>query len=183
MFPPGSIVAEDGTPHHGWTTQLLPYLDYPHIYGQIDMNVPWNAPANANAFRTPLPVLIDPSITPVAMTDANGYGVSHYAGNALVLAPNQGMHLSEMKDGTSNTVLAGGAFGNYQPWGSPGNVRDLTAGLNTSPDGFGSQGKRGTALLFADGSVRMVGPDVNINVLKAIATPAGGEDVSGLDIP
>jgi hypothetical protein len=81
-------------------------------------------------------------------------------------------------DGTSNTILAGEAWAAYKPWGHPRSWRDPAAGIRTTPDTFGSPMRSDQAqFLMADGSVRTVNRKVGLDVLKALATPDGGEDL------
>ena len=62
----------------------------------------------------------------------------------------------------------------FKAWGDPTNVRDLAAGLGQSATQFG--GTNGaTQILMLDGSVRTLTDNVAPSVLKALATPAGGE--------
>ena len=81
-------------------------------------------------------------------------------------------------DGTSNTILAGEAAGNFKPWGNPENRRDPSNGIQAGPDSYGSPGSPGAVFLFCDGSVRYLSKAVNPDVLKAFATPAGGEIIT-----
>ena len=65
----------------------------------------------------------------------------------------------------------------------PANWRDPALGLHTSPDSFGGPHRKVSLILMCDGTVRSVRHDVSIEVMKAIATPNGGEttNLSGLD--
>jgi len=66
----------------------------------------------------------------------------------------------------------------FKPWGSPTNWRDPQIGLNKSPHGFGGPWKGGmTNLVMADGSVRPIHEDIDPVVLKALSTPAAGDEV------
>src|SRR6056297_3150668 len=42
VFPPGSIVGEDGTAHQGWAYSILPFVDQAPLFNQIDPDTPWN---------------------------------------------------------------------------------------------------------------------------------------------
>ena len=74
------------------------------------------------------------------------------------------------------------AFGevnaNFSPWGRPMNVRDPARGINRGPYGFGgAPGSGGAHFAMADGSVRFVSEKISPAVLKALATPNGGEEI------
>ncbi len=67
---------------------------------------------------------------------------------------------------------------NFPPWGKPMNVRDPAKGINTSPYGFGGPRYAGRAQFgMADGSVHFIRDNVSPDVMRALATPAGGEHV------
>jgi hypothetical protein len=94
-----------------------------------------------------------------------------------MIQPGRKRPFSEITDGTSNAILAGEVNANFEPWGKPGNCRDPRLGLNKSPHGFGSPFIGGGHFLMADGAVKFISENIDPQVLKAIATPDGGEPV------
>ncbi|QDT88500.1 DUF1559 domain-containing protein [Gimesia algae] len=179
-FPMGGTFDKTGQPQHSWITQLLPYLDHKSLYDQIDFNQSWTAADNREPFETNFILLQSPGM-PYDFTeeegDAAGYKPAHYAANSRVLSANSGMDLRKIKDGSSNTILAGEVRSGIKAWGDPTNFRDPTEGINRSPRGFGSKFKGGTHVLLSDGMVRFVSEDIDPSVLKALSTPNGGEPV------
>ncbi len=67
------------------------------------------------------------------------------------------------------------------------NVRDPARGINRSPEGFGGPpGWNGAMFLMCDGSVKFLSENTDLSVMKALATPTGGEtnpDDSALPYP
>jgi hypothetical protein len=64
----------------------------------------------------------------------------------------------------------------FRPWGDPINWRDPAKGINQVHDGFGGPtGSHAVQFLLADGSVRRIGDDIDPTVLRALATPAAGD--------
>jgi hypothetical protein len=95
-----------------------------------------------------------------------------------VFPGNHGLKLpKDFSDGTSNTLLYGEVSAGFRPWGHPLNVRDPARGLRPTADAFHGPSSAGINFALADGSVRTVLPTVSPAVLKALATPAGGETV------
>ncbi len=184
-FPAGGTFDLTGRPLHSWVTQTLPYWqpnDRPQLSDQIQHDVPWDDPRNAQPLQQQFMMLINPGIVggPFAYDeptdfDANQYALSHYAANILVIGPRGPLRIKDITDGTSNTFMAGEVNANFRPWGDPFNFRDLALGINHSPDGFGSPFQGGAYLLRVDGSAQFISEDVDIDLLKAPATPAGGE--------
>jgi hypothetical protein len=94
-----------------------------------------------------------------------------------MFGPNTSVALEDIRDGTSNTIMAGEVNANFRPWGHPVNLRDPARGINTSPDSFGSPFAGGMHFLLCDGHSRFVSEDIDSAVLKALATPDGGEHI------
>ncbi|MEK6248196.1 MAG: DUF1559 domain-containing protein, partial [Planctomycetales bacterium] len=175
-FPPGAIAAEDGTNYLGWQASLLPYVDQSPLFSQIQMGEAWNGPLNKPLYTQPVQAYWNPAIS--EQFSGDGLALSHYAGNSQVFPTNVSFGIRNMKDGTSNTLLVGEVSAGLKPWGDPTNLRDPAAGLGRTPTQFGGPFQNGTTFLLADGSVRFLLEDINPEILKALSTPDGGEDVS-----
>ncbi|MHB9005008.1 MAG: DUF1559 family PulG-like putative transporter [Coriobacteriia bacterium] len=175
VLPSGGPVNRYGEMQHSWETMLLPYVEQAN--NMPDLNLPWNHPDNAKHFKVIVDVFINPAVDSEAV-DAQGYALSHYAVNSRLLGTNRGARIEDVTDGTSNTILAGEVNDGFKPWGHPVNCRDPAAGLYGSADTFGGLGQdRRTAFLMLDGSVRYLDKNTDPAVLRALATPAGGEKV------
>ena len=173
---PTGVLSADGTPLHSWQTQMLPFVDQAPLYNSINLDQPWNDTANSPMFRNSIATYLNPGVA-ASQFAADGSAASHYSLNSGLTTVPQPLSLRDVTDGTSNTLYAGEAVGNFKGWGDPANTRDPAAGLNAGPDGFGGPYVGGANLLMMDGSVRFVANDVDPAVLKAIATPSGNETV------
>jgi hypothetical protein len=174
QFPPRA--EDDGEVRVSWQTAMLPYLDSQFIYNHIDRQLAWDDPANLQASGNVVKRYLQPAIAETK--EARGYALSHYALNQQMLGEAGGMVIRKMSDGTTTTVAFGEVGGGYKPWADPSNVRDVSAGLAPGPATFGNPSGEGGFMAFADGSVKWMSRDTDPGVLKAIATPAGGEEVS-----
>ena len=179
-FPPGGTFNQYGEAQHSWETMLLPYIEYAES-APPRKDLPWNSPENAESVKKPISVFLNPGIGggPKGIEySSDGYALSHYSVNSRVMHGNFAVRREDVKDGLSNTIMGGEVNANFRPWGDPVNWRDPAVGLGKSPDGFGGPWKSGvTQFLFMDGSVRALSNDTDPQVLKALSTPAGGEDV------
>ena len=175
-LPPGVTMAEYGVLLHGWQTMILPYMELYTLFDRIDLQKPWDDPVNLPVFREPVYAYLSPAIR------ENGFPgpyFSHYEGNVRVVGGTRGSRLAEITDGFNNTILAGEVAGDFQPWGKPGQWRDTADGINRDhARGFGSRFPGGATFVFLDGSVKFLKNTIDLKVLKALGTPAGGEVVS-----
>jgi hypothetical protein len=175
-MPAGVITDAHGRMLHGWQTGLLPYIEQEALYQQIRLDLPWSHAANAKPLQTAIRTFLQPQVRDHA--NADGYALSHYAGNVRVLGGDMARRIpADFPDGLSTTLLAGEAAGNFKPWGHPANWRDPALGLNKTPDGFGSAGRQTVQFVMADASVRSISDTVSPTVLKALSTPDGGEKI------
>jgi hypothetical protein len=181
MFPPGGFFGADDKMHHSWQTFVLPQIDRANLFNQIDFDVPWDDPRNTPTFQTEVPIYLFPGNGEAV--GSGGLALSHYAGNLNVLPKvkmsreNHPLRISEIYDGTSNTMVAGEVGEGFKPWGSPANLRDPSLGLNKGESSFGRASGDGAYLLFCDGSVEFVRNDVDQELLRRISLPSDGQPV------
>ncbi len=141
----------------------------------------WDGPTNIELVRGAIPDLVNPILGWEGQFDERGLALMHYAGNVRVFPVNRSLRISDIRDGTSNTLFVGEVAERFQPWASPWNVRDPADGINRVPWGFGGPpGQSGAQFLLCDGTVRLISRQVDPAVLKALSTPDGNESV-GVD--
>lgn len=173
-FPSG--IFRNGQPLHSWETEILPFLDQVEYRQKIDETQPWNSKRNAKLFQRAIPVFILPG---AKQHYSQGYGLSYYALNNHVFYPDSEARLDRIPDGLNSTLMGGEVYSRVRAWGDPINFRDPARGINQHVDGFGAPWKAGGAnMLFLDGSARFINENIDPKILKALATPNGGEDVS-----
>lgn len=144
-------------------------------------DLPWDSLENRAIFTKLPSIFVNPglgTLYPHAefMFDEHGYGLNSYSANHLVMGENGwwGKHSFNADD---STILFGEVRSHFHPWGKPGNVRDLSLGINKRPSGFGGPFKNGCQFSFLSGEVRLIDEGVDPKVLEAMATPDGGETV------
>ncbi len=187
-FPAGATLDPAGRPLHSWITQSLPYWDssseikIQELHGQIQHDLPWSHPRNQPPLAEPLNVVLNPGVLKQSYYhedsvefDAENRALAHYAANIAVLGVGRRIAIKDITDGTSNTLLTGEVNSQFRAWGDPLNLRDVTLGINHSPAGFGSPFQGGAFFLRVDGSVHFVSENIDPDLLKATATPDGGE--------
>lgn len=185
----GGTMTADGRPLHGWVTLLGGYAGI--STEDVEFQTPWNEEPNARLFRCQTALVVNPSVS--ELFDSEGFGLSHIAANIrampiIVFDADKGVRQQRIeeanpayRDGRSTTILLGQVSAGLQPWGSPRNVRDPAAGLGT-PGGFSAPpGQESVLVGMADGSVRSLSLSTSPEVLRALATPDGGEPLPPFD--
>jgi prepilin-type N-terminal cleavage/methylation domain-containing protein/prepilin-type processing-associated H-X9-DG protein len=225
---------------HGCWPFLLPYLEQEALAREYRWDVDFFDPANQPAVATPLRILQCPAapetdrVVDAGHSDGaflNGgrgacidYGPVQGVGPGLAalglieppgnyegaLPENRLTQVTDITDGTSNTLLVAedagrpqrwqsgrlvpGAFSFGGPWASSANpvlIRGSSADGSQAPGSCAmnctndrqpySFHAGGANFLFADGAVHFLPAGMSIRVLAALATRAGGEVVSGED--
>ena len=168
---PRAVFDKEGTPLLSWRVQILPYLEEDALYKEFHLDEAWDSPHNK-----PLIAKI-----PAVYQNLNRPpdGKTNYlapVGPGTVFKGKTGKKITEITDGTSNTILLVEANEDRAvEWTKPD---DLAVDLNKPLAGLGQLRPNGFYAAFCDGSVQMLPSDINPDVLKALFTIAGGEPVS-----
>lgn len=172
-FPPASVVDKKGKPMLSWRVMILPFVEQDNLYKQFKLDEPWDSTHNkAILDKTPMP-----QVFALAGETKEGDKTTHFrvfVNNGALFDPIQATKIQSITDGTSNTIMVVTAATGV-PWTKPDEVEfdpkaDVRKLLHTK-DG-------GCSVAFADGSVRYLKADINVDTLKAMITKAGGEVIS-----
>jgi Protein of unknown function (DUF1559) len=188
-----------------WLASLLPYLGPEQASLQIDPNKSWRDPKNLVSASTIVPQFLDPASNfttwwvvfpslgePVAATHYVGVaGIGRDAANHSSSEPgwaeklgvfgyDRATKLSDIKDGTSNTIVMAEVPPVYKrPWlaGGGATVEGVPEKDSIQPFVSASnKGKPGTYVIMADGAVRFVSANVSDEAFKAMCTIDGGKN-------
>ncbi len=214
---------------HGNMPFLLPYLEQEPLFRQYNRNLDWYDWANQPVVSTPLPVLQCPSAERNRvvtdhdfMVDGKVGACSDYAGirevpkaavdlgfvdppatRDSVMMINARWRITDITDGTSNTILfgedagrpklwhygkqvpdveiSGGSWASRNPiWGTPPDVEPplWPCAVNcTNHREIYSFHPGGANVLFADAHVKFLKANLDIRILARLVTLAGGEVV------
>ena len=175
-LPPAYTVDANGRPLHSWRTLILPFMEYEHVYRQIDLSKPWDHPDNRKALQMEVDVYRCPSVE-----DAPPGHTTYLAvvSDKSYLQPGKPRKRSPTDDPSSLTiVLVDVDAQNAVPWMAPRDasedlvLRMLKSGRPHHRDKFQA--------LFANGSVRLIGQEVDSRTLRALMTATGHDD-EGID--
>jgi prepilin-type processing-associated H-X9-DG protein/prepilin-type N-terminal cleavage/methylation domain-containing protein len=195
-FPPGGIEwrppGNSSKRQLAWCVFLLPYLEQDKLYRRLNLNKPFDSPENAQGAAAVLPVFLCPS-KPRTTYRFAGRGLCDYGGilgQALFgnnNPPNGTMlfdkHISiaMITDGTAHTLMISeDTQRDDGQWINAMNLFDVAFPINRGPvydPDIHSEHSGGANGLFADGSVRFLRETMEVSVLAAIVTRAGGEPV------
>lgn len=175
-----------------WSAFLLPYLEQETVARKLDLTRAFDAPENAAAAATVLAVYLCPS-TRRTVYLVEGRGACDYGGiyGERITGPNQPpkgvmlydkpIRLAQVPDGASTTLIVAedGSWPDGQ-WINGRNLFDQAFAINRAPpfeNDIRSDHPGGAHGLFCDGGVRFLRETLDLPILAALCTRAGGEAV------
>ena len=188
-FPPAYIPDATGKPMHSWRVLILPYLERKDLYDRYNFSEPWDGPNNRKlAAEMPREFAC-----PCQPRPANGPLVE--TNYLAIVGPNtawpdgKAVHLSQVSDGTSNTLLVVEVHDSGISWLEPRDlhISQMATAINP-PRGQGISSRHGShndkgpgscaMAIFCDGHTEVLHNDLPPDLLRAMLTARGGEDVS-----
>jgi prepilin-type N-terminal cleavage/methylation domain-containing protein len=143
-----------------WPLDVLEFAEGANLRAQYSRDPRINSEDRQRILKTSIPMLNCPSDLPI---QADGYPASNVALNPDILT----RRLSEVIDGTSNTLLFGELPSSLGfTWAS---------GPLAFPEGLGSEHPQRRMIALADGSVRGLPDSVDASAIAGLFTISGGE--------
>ena len=181
-FPPAYVADDDGRPMYSWRVLLLPLMEEsePELYAQFRLDEPWDSPENIKVLDAvgQYSHLHCPSDRDSSATETNY--VLIVGEESLSRGPN-GVTIDQISDRTSNTIMVVEIVQSGIQWTEPRDLKaeEITFRIN-DPErpGIGSRHHDGANVLLCDGSVTFVPETTEPELVRAMTTIAGGEDVS-----
>jgi hypothetical protein len=174
-FPPAAVYSKDGKPGLSWRVQLLPFLDQNDLYNEFHLDEAWDSPHNKKLLAKMPKVFAAP--TDEKSVKAHETFYQAFVGKGTVFEGKKGIRITDITDGTSNTVMFVEA-GKAVPWTKPEDIPYDAAKPVPKLGGLGFP--NGFSAAFCDGSVRFVSRTISEKTLRAAITRNGGE-VLGAD--
>ncbi len=176
-FPPAYVADADGRPMHSWRVLIMLFMDGDNIYKRYRFDEPWDSPNNlaiakeaGRNWRCPSQPDVD-------------YPITNYV---AIVGPHtifDGPHcrrFEEITDGISNTIMVVEVADSGIRWNEPRDLRfdeiDFSINGEKRP-GIGSHHPKKINAAMCDGAVISMPDSTPPEVVKALTTIDGGEDV------
>ena len=173
-FPPAYTVDADGKPLHSWRTLILPYMEQKALYDKIDLTKPWDDPANAEVFKLNN---IEAYRCPSELGPATHTTYLAVVTSNSCLRPGGSARLSDIKDGTSGTLMVTEVDSEHAvPWMAPADADEslfLAIGSTSKLVHAG-----GMHALHADGAVRFLNVGLSAEIRRALISIDGNETLT-----
>jgi prepilin-type processing-associated H-X9-DG protein len=176
-FPPAYQLDADGNKSRSWRVAILPFIEQKPLFDLYKSDQPWDSPENQIIVKTVLPVYRNPADTKGAPTDTSYMVIT---GPGTIFEGDKPGRITDIRDGTSNTILAIEVVGSGVKWAEPKDLDISTMVMKINGGGansIGSPFRNGANVAMADGSVRFMSNDTLEATLRAMITRDGREAI------
>ncbi len=175
-FPPAASTDNRGKPMRSWRVAILPYIKQQALYKQYDPKQPWDSPQNRALRNAPLEFFRCPSDRGTDENSTETNYVRIVGKDTVGGMPNEAVKISDITDGTSNTIMVVEVSGLHIHWPEP---RDITVDefMEMVAKGHASFHPGGFQVLMVDGSVHFISNGVAPKTLRALLLRNDGQPV------
>ena len=183
-----------GQPAHSWRIAILPFATQTPGFDAYDFSQPWDSEQNLAVFYKPMTDPLEPNRTTVLGTprycrcpSCGDVGKSKWTNYVLITGPGtlfpdgKQLNFADVTDGTSHTILAVEVdhpdIHWLKPWDLSIDTMSFRINDPTRPS-ISSRHPGGAHVAFVDGSVYFVSEQIDPEMLRALITIDGGEDVT-----
>jgi len=180
-FPPAQIHDVDGKPLHSWRTLILPYLETVAGYDQYNFSAAWDSPENSFLSDRPMSIYCCPQEG--VPTNETSYMVITCEGG--LFDGQRASKLTDVANGTSQTLLVVEVPGKKVPWASPVDISldELTDMIQSGQLDAAVVHTGGLNAVYADASVTFVDGNVILSNLNSMVTQPRMEGDSEASVP
>lgn len=170
-FPARAATDAGGKPLLSWRVAVLPFLASQALYDRFKLDEPWDSEHNKQL----IPLM--PSVFQLPGSAA-GDGKTPYllpAGPGTLNENPNGLRMADVTDGVKNTILCMEARPDRAViWTRPD---DLEVNLQQPLEGLAGARPGGFQAVLGDGVVKFISDNIDLQLLRALFSPAGGEAV------
>jgi hypothetical protein len=172
-FPAHANYSDDGKPLLSWRVHILPFIEEQALYEQFHLDEPWDSEHNKQLIAQMPEVYLCPS-SRLRREEGKTTFLAPVGENLIFDGTKEGARIKTILDGTSKTIaLVDAADDRAVIWTKPDDLA-----YNPEEPLAGLAGGHHAAIFnaaWADGSVRAVSLDIDLDTLRALFTKDGGE--------
>ncbi len=174
-FPTQASYDKNGKPLLSWRVHVLPFIEQNELYEQFHLDEPWDSPHNRKLIDKMPQAYASPSVG-----DLGGKTVYlGIAGEGMMFGKNK-IGFGQITDGSSNTVLMVEADPSRAvEWTKP---EDYEVDRRRPLDGLGGVQTGGFIVTMADGSSRLMRPNIDPKTWLNLLTIGDGNIVDWNDL-
>ena len=176
-FPAATSRSKTTNISRSWRVEILPFLGEKKLYESLDSEQAWNALPNSS-FEAARPKWFAAEDDPTLANVETSY--FSIVGDDMAMPKEKGRRREEFTDGLEQTILLIEAKGLAISWLDPRDIdpSQVKWAINAHTAGIGSEhAAGGVHVLMASGDVYWLDESIPPEILRALCTLAGGEQV------
>jgi hypothetical protein len=160
-FPPPATYNKNGKPLLSWRVMILPYIEQDNLYKQFHLDEPWDSEHNKKLLAVMPKTYASPFQDEKSLTE-HGTHYQGFVGKGTIFEDKKGIQISDITDGTSNTIMVVEAS-TAVPWTKP---EDIPFDPAKPLPKLGFPGASGFSAAMCDGSVHLISQKITKETLR-----------------